>query len=962
MGEPRLVPAVAPDGTPIMVPESGVAALEDSRGRAISPGEMAAEQSRIAKRDRPFDPIEAEFAGQFGYGRGVAEAFGIPLDYVAPKVASLFGDEAEKATREYIKTSKEAYPTLSGFTGLLGNVGGAVGAAELLGLPGGVTTPWVGGARGVATRMATGGVENVVQATTKDINEASLGDTTINGEKLLADLPKHFIMGAALTGAAEGGIAAVGAGARALSKKAPALEAKAWDMAARDAETTGETLKGIAERQGAGLPKSAPGLASMLEAEQGAVRTAQAAEHASKAEALAGEHAAERTSFDALRGSRRAEVAAGGVAGVGRAEAEGAESVLDAMARGGERVEAAELAAGARVRQAGGQAFETNMAAARAAEAEGGAALHGEMSAARRGVDDVTFKYDVLRKTLQEERAAATRGVESIAAQREATAKELAEAAKGVRERGHVPPGKITPEEFDNMLDTYVGLTGRKSDPATRWAAEEHLRKLYGQDIVEMAEVSGQASGGHVQRLEAMAGELEKAHKSALAEVGKIDKAASALEKSYAADVRAAETSADRRVVDFQRATTKESKKAGQAADAALANLRKTEEATQKVVEVARTKGLGEAAAAEKVAERQVAAARANADKELAKFDKLVASEEAAMGRTQGQAVRALGEAPTTTPVDPMLTAVQGQVKARAGAPLVAESAGLGAVISLVHGNPFGAAAALASSFAAGRVRAQGNYLAARTLKGLADQLTKFDQALASGAAHVLADRGAVAASNVRPSKLPPFEKVVKNVRDAQSNPTLVERHVQASAPWAKEAPMLYAGTLSTALRAQDFLFSKLPPEQKDRNSLTPHLLDVAISDTAKYDFMQYVKTIADPLDVFRDVKDGSVTDAQVEALSAVYPGLYSQMKAEVMRDVSMRTEPIPYEREIHLGTLLGLPTNEVLDRDFQKALQTSYEQKAEEAAPMPGSKKSGGGGSGQNMLSTAQRVEGGNY
>lgn len=808
MAEP--VPVLAPDGTPGTVPAEEVSAIEARGGRVLSPEEAAGAQKKIAvqkEASSAFNPPEAWLAGQHAAIRGVGEAFGVPVDTAATGIASLFGEGAKESTRKYLQHLDESNPLLTKWMGLTGNAQGALGAAELAG----VRAPLAAarGGTGVAARMAYGGVENVIQSTTRDVNESSLGNTDLNGEKLLANVPKHFLIGAGAVGLFEG----AGAAFSGLSKRAiPVAEKEASRAIGREVGESGEGAVAAGARvqslHGGEIPKSPGELVKVLETEQWRLRGVSKTEH----------------------GVRVAE-----------AEAAGGEKLQEAVAKGG------------------------------------------------RSVDQAIGHFDTVRQALEKERASATEMAEKIAAEREGVAADLGkamEAAKGGPAKGE----KLTPAAFDEIVDTYLGIMGRGGkkgklpDPATKWAAEEHLRKVYAKEIEAGATASSEGATHEVTRLQALAGDLEKAHAEALKNVKTIDSLSASLEK----------------------------------------------EAERTISQVGRA------------ADKNIAGAKRGIEKEI----------------------RSVPGPSQKTSIDPLIEGAKGRAREIAAKPLVSSAAGFGALISAVHGNLPGAAMSLASSFAANRVRAQGNYLLARSLRGLSSQLSSIDQAVQRGAASVV---GFTAARGVEPKhgdkkpKSADFEDVKKRILIAQSNPLMIEQGVRSAfGPFAKEAPKTYASVLAASARANDFLASKLPKPHIDEHSLTPHLEPKDISRTQKYEFMRYVSTVSDPLTVFRDVEDGSVTEEQIEAVKAVYPALFKQMQAETLRHIATLDKPLPYKRAIHVGTLLEIPTNEVLDKDFQSTLQAAYEDKASQGAPVGSKPRSAESKTTKQMMSASEKVEAG--
>jgi len=138
-------------------------------------------------------------------------------------------------------------------------------------------------------------------------------------------------------------------------------------------------------------------------------------------------------------------------------------------------------------------------------------------------------------------------------------------------------------------------------------------------------------------------------------------------------------------------------------------------------------------------------------------------------------------------------------------------------------------------------------------------------------------------------------------------------------------APKITAATAAVQARASQFLASKLPPGHIDQKSLTPHLDKPRISDAERTQFARYLATIDDPTTVLTDMKAGRLTRDQVEALKAVYPKMYDDLRTKVVHQLAEQEEPLPYAKRIQLGTLFDLPTDETMDPAFVRAIQATY-------------------------------------
>jgi hypothetical protein len=883
------VSAFSPSGAAITVPEEKTAELEKSGGRVMSHEEEKATNKQIAQEKKATKPLdvspggiaETYAAGFHAHERGVLGAFGVPLDKAAVDIAELFGESAGNKTAAYLRRLEEDHPYASGWMEAMGSAHGAIGAAELAKAPTSIASGAPRTAAGFAARMGYGGMENVVQGTTRDINEDAIGRASPNGEKLWTNAPKHFLLGAGLAGVGEGIGMAAESGVAALTRRAePALERGASAALGREVGETGEAAVTAGQRirgasrvyEGAEVPGSRGALLGVLEAEQGALRKEAATAHAGRLSVLEGEH----------------------TAAAGRLSMEQEAARKATMARGAQGVEEA-----------------------RGGIAETITARKAETSAAS---EELRTRYQGLKQTLREEKFAAEDSLEKLVAERAKVDAELKAIVKKGEKKGL---GALEPEyDIHEAANLAAGFTGKRPGAMTgmfdKYMAEQFERRAEG-----MLGGVGASTQSEIERLTGLSKSLRDAHKEAELHLAQVSKAEGA--------------------IDGEMAKHLERLSAAEAMD------------------VARLGRQGE---------RTIAGAEKGAERSLGKFEKGAEKETKALGKAQEKEVKKLGGPEEKTVLDPYIAGAKKSAEEAAQRPAFSSSAGIGAVMSLIHGNPFAAAGTLLSSLAAGRVRAGGNLLKAQAMVSLAEKLRAVDKAVQNGAASIFGRTASLGAEagvrgiQARPEKKrePSFEEVSKSVLLAKGNPQLIERHVQAQlGPTVQAAPQAYGAALMTAQRAQQFLESMLPAKQRDPNSIRPDLQPGDVSDTEKYDFMQYVKALRDPLDVLKDVREGTVTEQQVEAIKFVTPDLYEQMRQEVLWQATETTKPLDYEREIHLGTLLGVTTDQVLEPDFQSTLKTAYEEKAEAGASANGSKgKPGESKVNKDMMSASQQAESG--
>lgn len=151
-----------------------------------------------------------------------------------------------------------------------------------------------------------------------------------------------------------------------------------------------------------------------------------------------------------------------------------------------------------------------------------------------------------------------------------------------------------------------------------------------------------------------------------------------------------------------------------------------------------------------------------------------------------------------------------------------------------------------------------------------------------------------------------------------------------AVAPIAPHAPQVTNAFERAALRATTFLASKIPPTHRPAGSLTPQFDKPRVTDTDKERFLRYVQAVHDPTTVLHKMRQGSITAEEVEALRAVYPEMYGEIRQQIAARLQDAKHPLPYAEETRVKRLFGFPA---MDPTTVAILQGNF------ATPMPGGK-----------------------
>jgi hypothetical protein len=88
--------------------------------------------------------------------------------------------------------------------------------------------------------------------------------------------------------------------------------------------------------------------------------------------------------------------------------------------------------------------------------------------------------------------------------------------------------------------------------------------------------------------------------------------------------------------------------------------------------------------------------------------------------------------------------------------------------------------------------------------------------------------------------------------------------------------------------------------------------------------FQRYLQAVENPESVFKDMEAGRLSHESAEALRAVYPNLFSQLRDKTMEFISENPK-LPYNKKLQLGVLLDIPTDESLLPQNVLGLQSMF-------------------------------------
>jgi len=159
----------------------------------------------------------------------------------------------------------------------------------------------------------------------------------------------------------------------------------------------------------------------------------------------------------------------------------------------------------------------------------------------------------------------------------------------------------------------------------------------------------------------------------------------------------------------------------------------------------------------------------------------------------------------------------------------------------------------------------------------------------------------------------------------------------QTLGPMIQNAPGVAMVIQNKQAKAIDFLKAKMPMQAvAPPLSMTPQR---GVTDMAKAKFMRYVKTLQRPMTAINDLSHNKLSSESVEALKAVLPETYSDVKTKVMDRVTAMAEQgktVAYTQKLQIGRLFGVAVDPTQSPQFTKAIGDLFASMNSDTAKPP--------------------------
>lgn len=184
-------------------------------------------------------------------------------------------------------------------------------------------------------------------------------------------------------------------------------------------------------------------------------------------------------------------------------------------------------------------------------------------------------------------------------------------------------------------------------------------------------------------------------------------------------------------------------------------------------------------------------------------------------------------------------------------------------------------------------------------------------------------------------------EKRLDRVLEMHADPVLSMRHGgEITRGMGAVAPAVTAAAVRKHMSALDYVASKAQPAVVlNKSMLQPHLTKRQYSEQQIHDLAKILTVVERPLSLLDDLESGTVSQVQIDAMKAVWPELYADMRLKLLQEIGATKKPLPYSSVVQLSLMLDIPGHPTMDPAFIARQQERYaaeEQQKQQATAAP--------------------------
>lgn len=166
-------------------------------------------------------------------------------------------------------------------------------------------------------------------------------------------------------------------------------------------------------------------------------------------------------------------------------------------------------------------------------------------------------------------------------------------------------------------------------------------------------------------------------------------------------------------------------------------------------------------------------------------------------------------------------------------------------------------------------------------------------------------------------------EALVEKLQDPKALQQFVERRIGLL---TSEAPMFATSYATRVATAVHYLQSQMPKDRPPENMLQAHLEKPrAPNDMELARFARVLHAIDKPMEILDLMGRNRLSRDAVQAVKAVYPGIYQEMRDKLIENVGKAKKPLSYDKLLQLGIMFDAPLLPSMDPKAVNAFQLEF-------------------------------------
>lgn len=175
------------------------------------------------------------------------------------------------------------------------------------------------------------------------------------------------------------------------------------------------------------------------------------------------------------------------------------------------------------------------------------------------------------------------------------------------------------------------------------------------------------------------------------------------------------------------------------------------------------------------------------------------------------------------------------------------------------------------------------------------------------------------------------FSNLQTNLQNLSSSPEKVLKasHHNTNAV-SQGAPDTAAALSLVGQNAVQFLASKIPKRQS-YPGIVPRPWQPSSMELHKFE--RYVGAVENPKNAIENFSHGRMSREEAEALQVVYPNIFTRLRENVVSNIKLHGQHMPYQKKMQMGILLNMVTDPSMAAENILSLQSNFTKPPEQGS-----------------------------